>query len=201
MTLKSFAILGERCSGTNYLSKLLEINFELSNVNNKCCRNKHWFPWKHTPLMSNCLFVGISRQYDDWLASLYRNPWHLEPSCCDSWESLNSKPIRSYSGVNSMFVNRDTRWRSGLEKPCVNNLIEEHADIRELRDTKLKYLTQQAKHDFPYYFYIEYEYLRDNWKEVLLDLQKQFNLSVTERFPCNWLYYKDTNQLWERSQN
>jgi len=73
--IQKIQIFGERCSGTNYLERLLAQN--LRNVTIQWEFGwKHWF---HRPGIENatdCLFVVIYRNPFDWIRSLHRNPWH-----------------------------------------------------------------------------------------------------------------------------
>lgn len=70
-------VVGERCSGTNFLDALLFDNFKLSRGN--------FYGWKHgfptfcaAPPAGLCIVVA--RNALDWVRSMYGKPWHSSPS-------------------------------------------------------------------------------------------------------------------------
>lgn len=72
-------VKGERCSGTNYLRTLINLNF-------KSVTTENILGWKHSYLnvfneeifgSDNFLVLIISRNPYEWVNSLYNNPWHL----------------------------------------------------------------------------------------------------------------------------
>ena len=82
--LKKYTIYGERCSGTNYLENIININFDV---------NITWeYGWKHffgfqDDLLKNSddtLFICIVKNLPDWINSLYRQPHHLIDINCQS---------------------------------------------------------------------------------------------------------------------
>lgn len=71
-------LFGERCSGTNYLHRLIDRNIpDLPVVFD--------FGFKHAPPQQlhrphdDCLFCVIYRDPFDWIRSLYMHPWHVAP--------------------------------------------------------------------------------------------------------------------------
>ena len=75
--LKKFTIYGERCSGTNYLEKIINLNFDV---------NVTWeFGWKHffgfddkeLEKSHDTLFICIVRNLPDWINSFFRQKHHL----------------------------------------------------------------------------------------------------------------------------
>lgn len=73
--IQKIQIYGERCSGTNYLERLLAQNLRHMKF--------QWeFGWKHgfhgtgVERATDCLFVVINRDPFDWIRSLHLNPWH-----------------------------------------------------------------------------------------------------------------------------
>ena len=58
--IKQFAILGERCSGTNFLYGAMIENFKLSfNYN---FTNKHFFGFEKYDNSDDTIFIGIVRE-------------------------------------------------------------------------------------------------------------------------------------------
>lgn len=72
-------ILGERCSGTNFLQKMLEENFDIECV---------WSAgWKHWPLphlvKSDVVYIYIHRNIHDWAASNVKHRHHVPHNVVD----------------------------------------------------------------------------------------------------------------------
>ncbi|PCH60741.1 MAG: hypothetical protein COC05_03295 [Gammaproteobacteria bacterium] len=97
-------IYGERNTGTNYLSKLIDINCDVKMLNGvvpdglgKIIKNREWardfyfsvtahsnFGWKHAVPMSerigvhdNVLVVTLTKNPYSWLLSLFRRAYHM----------------------------------------------------------------------------------------------------------------------------
>lgn len=70
-----FQVLGERCSGTNYLQAFLRANFDLKPGDTLGW--KHGFP-AFLAAPSDLLAVVITRDAHDWCRSLFAKPWHSE---------------------------------------------------------------------------------------------------------------------------
>lgn len=74
-----YTILGERCSGTKFLEKLIDDNFEVDIEWNP-------FGWKHffghvgyeniVKNNTDILYLSIVRNPKDYLISFYNNPHH-----------------------------------------------------------------------------------------------------------------------------
>ena len=73
--IQKVTIYGERCSGTNYLEKLLKINFDIEVI--WCYGWKHFYGFSDLSNSDDVLFIGIIRNITDWTNSLYRTPYHL----------------------------------------------------------------------------------------------------------------------------
>ena len=80
-----FKINGERNSGTNFLKKLLKRNFENINLYDSKEDSKFMYNWKHAipndnikKLDKRVIDIFIFRNLDDWLVSMYKNPYHLK---------------------------------------------------------------------------------------------------------------------------
>jgi hypothetical protein len=84
-----FHVLGERCSGTNYVEALVEENFE--ELSSCPCIQKHFIPWyldkrkiNSTPYYKvpreNLLYIVVIRNALDWLRSFYEMPHHVDYS-------------------------------------------------------------------------------------------------------------------------
>lgn len=72
-----FQVLGERSSGTNYVSTLIKRNLPLTKSEELGW--KHGF--LHAPALSPALLVvGVVRNPISWVLSMYAKPWHTSAS-------------------------------------------------------------------------------------------------------------------------
>jgi hypothetical protein len=142
-----FTILGERCSGTNYLQELLRLNFY--NVQTE--GSKHWFK---NPRPGPT--IGIIRNPIDWLYSLY-TCLHNIP---DENKTLPAFLLNEYYSVqNNEIITQDLKVK--------------YHNIFELRFLKNKFLLEIEKPD---YILISYDELKSNPSEVLLQIKNKFRL-------------------------
>lgn len=75
MNISHFSILGERCSGTNYLEQLILHNFELTYT--KKFGHKHFFGYNNFNQSDNVLFIGIIRNPVYWINSFSKELYHV----------------------------------------------------------------------------------------------------------------------------
>ena len=128
-------IYGERCSGTKYLQKLLEINFEVEVTWEH--GKKHFFGFNEIR-NSEDVFIGIVRNLPDWINSMYRTRYHL--------------PNEITKDVNSFLTHEWYSMHEGNEIMEDRNLEtgERYKNIFEMRHVKNKFLVESmpklAKH-------------------------------------------------------
>ncbi|WP_333847625.1 hypothetical protein [Phaeobacter italicus] len=72
----NYQVLGERCSGTNFLDQLILQNFTHARPRYEMW--KHAFP-NFIAAPSDVVFVVIFREPYGWLESMYGKPWHSRP--------------------------------------------------------------------------------------------------------------------------
>ena len=76
MVIHTISVWGERCSGTNFLHRLLQLNFPMVDVVDGSGPHwKHGYPGCATNPQET-LHVWIVRDMASWLTSLFRNPYH-----------------------------------------------------------------------------------------------------------------------------
>ena len=78
MTIRRFHVFGQRCSGTNALTRLIERNFP----DLQFCESagfKHWFVPADRAIAPDAVVVVIAREVGEWLHSLHAQPWHARP--------------------------------------------------------------------------------------------------------------------------
>jgi hypothetical protein len=84
-----FQVLGERCSGTNYVHALIEEN--LKDLRSSGCISKHFIPWYldkakinsnsyYQVPIQNILYIVVIRDVFDWVRSFYETPHHTDGS-------------------------------------------------------------------------------------------------------------------------
>lgn len=175
--IKYFSILGERCSGTNYLKNLLLLNFEIENKQHE---NKHFFGKANYENIDDTLFIGIVRNPHSWINSLYKNPWHLSDEIKNNKEKFLNNKFMSYNYENQL-----------IDKNIYTDKIYEN--IFECRYTKLKYLLEDMPKKNKNYILIRYEDLRDNFEKTMLEFKK-FDLTPKKNFPINIENYKNSKE-------
>ncbi|MFV1528235.1 MULTISPECIES: hypothetical protein [unclassified Phaeobacter] len=95
----NYQVLGERCSGTNFLDQLIQQNFAAARP--------RYDMWKHAfpnliALPADVLYIVIFRDPFQWLESMYGKPWHSLPA-------LRDLPF-------SQFIRAE--WRSEIDVPA-----------------------------------------------------------------------------------
>lgn len=88
-----YQVLGERCSGTNFVRSLLEQNTTLTR--------SAYLGWKHGfPTMQlmprDLLPIIVFRNPVKWAASMYRKPWHRENPAAISFAEFLREPFASF---------------------------------------------------------------------------------------------------------
>jgi len=189
--MKKVTIYGERCSGTNYLEELLLLNFDVEIVWDYGF--KHFFGFNdYLTNSDDTLFIGIIRNLEDWINSLYREKHHLPTHLTENIDTFLTNTFYSldYSGNEIMSdINIDTG--------------ERYKNIYELRLVKNKYLIEKMPKLVKNYCLITYDDLVDNFLDVMNKL-KNCNLKVKDNinFPLNVNYYKkNRNELFKKKEN
>ena len=132
MILKKIQIYGERCSGTNYLEELLRLNFDVEIV--WTYGWKHFFGFNDLNNSDDVLFIGIVRNLEDWINSLYRAKHHLPAHLTRNIDMyLNSE---FYSIVDITEIIKDRNIETG----------NRYKNIFELRHIKNKFLVEKCQH-------------------------------------------------------
>ena len=182
--MKKFTILGERCSGTNYLEEVILLNFDV-----EICWN---FAWKHYFNLKNdfsnnddVLFIGIIRNLEDWINSLYREKHHLP----------NDLTINIDTYLNNTFYSIDNK---NNELMCDRNMEtgERYKNIFELRRIKNKFLIEIIPTLVKNYCLITYEELTTDFHNIMNKI-KNYGLEVKNHieFPLNITYYKKNKDI------
>jgi hypothetical protein len=166
--LKKFTIYGERCSGTNFLEKAIEENFDLKITWDYDF--KHWFghyQFKKNETEDETLFLGIIRNPITWIDSFYKNPHHLPLS--------NKKNIKNFLfNEFCSFDDDDTNNEIMLDRNLITK--KRYKNIFDLRYIKNIYLINVMPKNVKNYLLLRYEDLYDNYDLILGYIEKKFNL-------------------------
>lgn len=176
-----FNIKGERCTGTNYLQKLIEINLGCPYIPNT--------GWKHgytrfcaiDATVSTFLTIVISRNVIDWIRSFYTSPHHLPNTDTGRWNN-GSRP--SFSD----FI-RQQVYPTGSE--VVGDVhpfyLRSPNNVLELRNWKTEHFLCLSN-VLPNVHYVKYEDLIADPARVIAEINDRW-FGVDYQFK-NWTKYK-----------
>ena len=178
--IKQFTILGERCSGTNYLEQIMLENFDINVTWNYGW--KHFFgfyDFKQTEEENETLFIGIVRHPIYWIDSFFKEQYHLQnrPRTLDQY-LFNE--IISVNDKNEI-MKEDCNYLTG----------NPYHNIFELRFIKNYYLINKMPQNVKNYILISYENLRDNFIKTISSIHNKFSLKSKYSFYRNPSYFKD----------
>lgn len=204
-------VYGERNSGTNYLTQLLENNFnikvenyddigELVNMDISLIKD-----WKHeVPINKpnkDIIDIFIIRKLEPWLVSFYNNQWNLEPQRnFKTFLTTSLKPLTLNSDKNIK------RKPLEIQFDKLTNVIVNKSDngktIFNLRYYKfnkiLDYINKNSKCSIVQLDYIQTE---ENCNKFLENLNSKYNLVESLNFQNIYKYkgygdiYKKTNKM------
>jgi hypothetical protein len=190
MFIKKVTIYGERCSGTNYLEELLVANFDVEIVWNYGW--KHFFGFNDLSDSDDVLFIGIIRNVNDWVNSLYREKHHIpEENLKNEDAFLNNEFYSIDLSKNEIMTDRNLETK------------ERYKNIFELRHIKNKFLVETMPKLAKNYLLITYDNLRNDFINIMNKI-KDCNLKVKNNinFPLNINYYKKhKNIIFEIKNN
>lgn len=168
--MKKFTILGERCSGTNFLEKAISNNFELKLTWEYGW--KHFFGFSDYSNADDVLFIGIVRDPIQWLCSLYKNPHHLNQEMRKNWINFLTKECWSYYDIEV----EDNKL--GDEIMTDRNIYtgNRYKNIFELREIKIDFLLTVMPKKVKNYILIRYEDFLNNYEETLNLIEHRFLL-------------------------
>jgi len=198
--LKKYTIYGERCSGTNYLETIININFDLELTWNYGW--KHFFGFQDEQLKNSddTLFICIIRDPVDWINSFLRDPHHLPLR----YKKNLSEEEKLYDFLNKEFWSIDDNYYNADEQKEImedRNIYtgERYKNIFEMRHTKIKWMFEDLPKKVKNYIIIRYEDLINDFEKTLLKF-KNIELKVHENiiFPKNIIdvpYNKKKNAI------
>ena len=190
--MKYYTIYGERCSGTNYLENLMNLNFNIEY--NHSNGNKHFFGhidnFTHS---EDTLFICIVRTLTDWINSLYRELYHLPLKYItglSDHQKIDKFLNQQIFSVNDFQHNYKT-WTKEIHNDRNIYTGNRYNNIFELRHTKLKYMIEDLPKKVHNYIFIKYDDLLDDFDNVMFKLKVKGCIVKSEvLFPLNITYYK-----------
>jgi hypothetical protein len=188
--IKKFSILGERCSGTNFLEETISKNFNINYTAEY--GNKHFFcynDYSNKSKTNNTLFIGIIRNPVYWLNSFSKELFHVP--------EINRKSLHNFffnefysvedevttnqkSFDNNFFIKNDRLYtrKYNTNKKDLNYLNgQKYKNIFELRNIKNDFLTNVMHNRVDNYILINYEDLLFNFENIMKIIKEKFNLS------------------------
>jgi hypothetical protein len=176
--MKKVTIYGERCSGTNYLEELLLLNFDIKIVWDYGW--KHFFGHNNLSNTDDVLFIGIIRNLEDWINSLYRDKHHLSRDLTVNVDTFLTNTFYSMHNRNNEIM-KDRNMETN----------ERYKNIFELRCIKNKFLIKKMPTLVKNYCLITYDDLTNNFIDIINKL-KDYSLKIKNniKFPLNISYYK-----------
>lgn len=163
--ITKFTILGERCSGTNFLENAIATNFNLQVTWDYGW--KHFFGFHPYSNSDDTLFISIVRNPFDWLNSLYIKPYHMKIDQ-NIHHFLNNEVVSYYieGGQLTTECIHDHHLKTG----------KRYRNLLELRHTKLAFQLIEMPHLVKHYMVLRYEDLKNNYNQILSSIQQQFQL-------------------------
>ena len=180
MTINKFVILGERCSGTNFLEEAIKQNFHIDYTTEHV--NKHFFCFNDYNKRNNddTLFIGIIRNPIYWLNSFSKELHHIPNAnknirnflFNEFYSILDNHPVKNKKFSFTTFKNIETVNLLDLNYTTG----KKYKNIFELRKLKNFYLTNIIQTKVKNYILINYEDLLYNYEDTLKSIKEKFSL-------------------------
>ena len=167
-------IFGERCSGTNYLERLIRLNYPLCVTS--AFGKKHWMIGDYS-IFRNCddtLFIVIVRNPLTSLQSLALQPHHAPFHYRLPFSTFIRKHWLSYDGSNMPHLWFEEDERKRLSIATKENEIENEENICALRAKKIRSFLA-VKELVRNFVLIRYEDLRADFRKI--SIIEQFGIA------------------------
>lgn len=178
-------VIGERCSGTNYINALLKKNFDLDTTSFGSPSDKHFPPWYELPIeyysgdpryytfegVDDCLFIVIFRNPYDWVRSFYLTPHQADRSLLRiSFSNFIRMP---WKFAIEPIIEKEYSFNPYFDRNPIDGSLFEN--VLKLRTAKIKTMLR-IQEKAPNIYYLNYEIARDHSQEVLAEIANLFNL-------------------------
>ena len=178
MSNRKIAILGERCSGTNFLEEVMTQNFDITYTSEY--GSKHFFCYNnYSRANDETIFIGIIRNPIYWLNSFSKVLYHI-PSINKNIQNFLFNEF--YSVLDEQknklsILNHNGNFREIVNTTDLNYLTgKKYKNIFEMRKIKNHFLTNIMPQKVKNYIWINYENLLYNYEATLNDIQTKFGL-------------------------
>ena len=178
MSIQKFVILGERCSGTNFLEEAISQNFDISYITEY--GNKHFFCCNNYTSDENTIFIGIIRNPIYWLNSFSKELYHI-PNINKPLTNFLFNEFYSVLDIQNAQKNMldfNSFQNSEIINPKDLNYLngKKYKNIFEMRKLKNYFLMNIIPYKVKNYILINYENLIYNYEDTLNNIQQKFNL-------------------------
>ena len=178
MSINKFVILGERCTGTNFLEEAISQNFDISYTTKY--GNKHFFCNNNYINDENTIFIGIIRNPVYWLNSFSKELHHI-PNINKSLNNFLFNEFYSVLDIQNVKKNMldfNSSQNSEIINPKDLNYLngKKYQNIFEMRKLKNYFLMNIIPYKVKNYILINYENLIYNYEDTLNNIQQKFNL-------------------------
>lgn len=182
--IKNFALLGERCSGTNYLAELMHLNFGLE-ITLKY-GHKHFFGHRDYNNSDETLFISVIRDPIEWLGSFQEKPFHLAEHLRTGWMPFLRDEFWSYHDP----------YEKHIEIQEDHNMYNKQRfqNIFECRSVKCQFMLYDMPNRVKNHIVIIYEDLLENFNSTLDVIAKKFNLRRATKY-INTSNYKNNKGI------
>ena len=198
MSNRKFVILGERCSGTNFLEEALTQNFDITYTSEY--GNKHFFCYhNYSTANEDTIFIGIIRNPIYWLNSFSKELHHiplinknLPRFLFNEFYSVLDEQKNKLSILN--FGNNFNNSTEIVNPKDLNYLTgKKYKNIFEMRKLKNYYLMNIMPRKVKNYILVNYESLLYNYEATLNDIQTKFALPKKTDTYVKIKNYKQSN--------
>jgi len=186
--INRFTIYGERCSGTNYLEKVILSNFDMKLTWD--FGYKHFFGFSDFKDSDDVLFIGIVRDPVQWINSFYKKPWEIPTHISkDAGSFLNSQ---FYSVINPNPSNIYYKVKVPTECMEDRNIYtgERYRNIFEMRYTKINFLRSDLPKKVKHYLFVRYEDMLEDFDGTVSKILQFKELKDNIKTPVNVYNYK-----------
>jgi hypothetical protein len=123
---------------------------------------KHFFGFNDLSNSDDVLFIGIVRNLEDWINSLYREKHHLPNTLTSNVNSFLTNPVYSfYNDKNHKITDKEIMEDRNIDTK------ERYKNIFELRLVKNRFLVEKMPKLVKNYCLITYDELRCNFSDIM----------------------------------
>ena len=190
--IKEFKIIGERCSGTYYIQRLIEHNLKIPHTNEY--GHKHFWSKRKEKYPKELLLVCVVREPYSWMQSFFEKKWHLAEHLQKlDFSTFIQSEIYSVKDQNIPNIGGEVGSEILADRSYITG--SRFKNIFDLRHTKMNFLF----HEFPSMcanmIIIRLEDFQNDFEKSLNIIAHEFQIQK-KIFPFeNLLHYKGNPTL------